>query len=175
MTKYDYIMSSDNPRFKNQIKKILNIPEEKFLSCDFGSEMIDELCNTTITKVEAKEHFGIGSKYVIVCGYNGGVAQNHLKIIHAIGCIRNRLPEELIVVLPMTYNTSVPYLGKVQQALKENQLENIILTDYLSNSAKREFLEMNSGTTCFISLTIAGMSTCLPSSSRRSSASRASL
>ena len=134
ISKYDYVMSSDNPRFKNQLKDILNIQERKLLSCDFGSEMIDELCNSTVSKDEAKEHFGIRSKYAIVCGYNGGVAQNHLKIIEAITQIKEKLPPKLILVLPMTYNTSAAYLKKVEQALMRSQLDNIILKEYLSIS-----------------------------------------
>lgn len=134
MSHYDYVMSSDNPRFKNQLQRILNIPDEKFLSCDFGSEMIDELCNSTIYKDEAKKHFGIDSQYTIVCGYNGGMAQNHLKIIEAIAQVKNRLPQDLIIVLPMTYNASPSYLKEVQQILEENRLDFIILKNYLSNS-----------------------------------------
>lgn len=133
MTHYDYIMSSDNPRFKKQLQNILNIPKEKFLSCDFGSEMIDELCSSTITKDEAKKHFGIGTQYTIVCGYNGGIAQNHLKIIEAIVQVRDRLPNNIIIVLPMTYNASASYLNEVQCKLNNNNLENIILKNYLSN------------------------------------------
>lgn len=134
ITHYDYIMSSDNPRFKNQIQRILNIPEEKFLECDFGSEMIDELYNSTITKEEAKKHFGILSQYTIVCGYNGGTAQNHLKIIEAIVQVRSKLPKDLVILLPMTYNATSAYFNEVQQKLEDNNLNGIILKNYLSNS-----------------------------------------
>lgn len=134
ITHYDYIMSSDNPRFKGQLQKILNIPDEKFLSCDFGSEMIDELCNSTINKDEAKKHFGINLQYTIVCGYNGGMAQNHLRIIEAIAHVRSRLPKDLIIVLPMTYNATPSYLKEVEQKLEDNRLDYIILKNYLSNS-----------------------------------------
>ena len=134
MTHYNYIMSSDNPRFRDQLQKILNIPDEKFLSCDFGSEMIDELCNSTITKSEAKKHFGIDSQYTIVCGYNGGMAQNHLKIIEAIAQVKSKLPQELVIVLPMTYNASSSYLRDVQKKMADNRLDSIILKNYLSNS-----------------------------------------
>lgn len=134
MRHYDYIMSSDNPRFKEQLQKILNIPEKKFVSCDFGSEMIDELCNSTISKDNAKRHFGIGAQYTIVCGYNGGVAQNHLKIIDSIVSVRNSLPKDIVVVLPMTYNASASYLDEVQNKLVDNKLDHVILKKYLSNS-----------------------------------------
>ena len=130
---YDYIMSSDNPRFREQLKTILNVSEKKFLVCDFGSEMIDELVNTKITKYEAKKHFGIGNKYTIVCGYNGGVAQNHIKMIESIMLIRNRLPQNLIIVLPMTYNTNPSYMNEVQKLLTDSRLDHIILKSYMSN------------------------------------------
>lgn len=134
MAHYDYVMSSDNPRFKNQLQSILNIPDDKFLSCDFGSEMIDELVYSTLTKSDAKKHFGIDSQYTIVCGYNGGRAQNHLRIIDAIVKARTKLPEDIVVVLPMTYNASAAYLNEVQSRLVDNKLDNIILKNYLSNS-----------------------------------------
>lgn len=129
----DYIMSSDNPRFRSQLQKKMNISEKKILSCDFGSEMIDELCNSTLTKEDAKRHFNIKEQFTIVCGYNGGKAQNHLKIIDAIAQVRNRLPEGLMIVLPMTYNASALYLNEVQRELDENRLNGIILKNYLSN------------------------------------------
>lgn len=134
MSHYDYIMSSDNPRFKSQLKEILNIPEEKFLSCDFGSEMIDELCNSKLSRSEAKMHFGINDQYTIVCGYNGGVAQNHLKILDAIQQVRNSLPNKLMIVLPMTYNKNASYTAEVERRLADYNIEHIILKDYLSNS-----------------------------------------
>lgn len=134
ITHYDYVMSSDNPRFKSQLKEILNIPEEKFLSCDFGSEMIDELCNSKLSQNEAKMHFGIDGQYTIVCGYNGGVAQNHLKIIDAIQQVRSSLPSKLMIVLPMTYNKNASYTAEVEKRLTDYNIEHIILKDYLSNS-----------------------------------------
>lgn len=134
ITHYDYIMSSDNPRFKSQLKDILNIPEEKFLSCDFGSEMIDELCNSTMSTNEAKSHFGIGNHYTIVCGYNGGAAQNHLKIIDAIQHVRKSLPEKLMIVLPMTYNKKASYIAEVEKRLADYEIEHVILKNYLTNS-----------------------------------------
>ena len=134
MGKYGFVMSSDNPRFKEQLKQLLNIPEAKFVQCDFGSEMIDNICNSPITQDEAKKHFGIGSQYTIVCGYNGGVAQNHLKVIQSIVQVRDRLPHDLKLILPMTYNATAPYINKIRHLLNDNHLDYIILTDYLSNT-----------------------------------------
>lgn len=134
MTHYNYVMSSDNPRFKSQLMDILNIPEEKFLSCDFGSEMIDELCNSKMSQNEAKMHFGIDDQYTIVCGYNGGVAQNHLKIIDAVQQARNSLPSKLMIVLPMTYNKNASYTSEVEKRLADYNMEHLILKDYMSNS-----------------------------------------
>lgn len=134
ITHYDYVMSSDNPRFKSQMQSILHIPEEKFLQCDFGSEMIDELCNSTISKLEAKSHFGIGNQYTIVCGYNAGIAQNHIKIIDAIAQVKDKLPKNIMIVLPMTYNINHSYMAEVERKLVGYKLDYIILKKYLSNA-----------------------------------------
>lgn len=131
---YDYVMSSDNPRFKSQMQSILHIPEEKFVQCDFGSEMIDELCNSTITKSEAKSHFGIDNQYTIVCGYNAGIAQNHIKIIDAIAQVKDKLPKNIMIVLPMTYNINHSYMAEVERKLIGYKLNYIILKKYLSNA-----------------------------------------
>lgn len=134
MAHFDYVMSSDNPRFKQQIQDILHVSDEKFLSCDFGSEMIDELCSSIMSKNEAKKHFGIEDQFTIVCGYNGVRAQNHLKIIDSILKVKEQLPEDIFIVLPMTYNATNVYLNEVQQRLTDNNLQHLILKEYMSNS-----------------------------------------
>ena len=132
---YDYIMSSDNVRFRNQLKDILHIPDNKFLSCDFGSEMIDEICsNSLISNKDAKKHFGIDDNYAIVCGYNAGVAQNHIKIIDSLMSVRKSLPHNFVVILPMTYNGTAAYIKEVDDRLTNYNIRHVILTNYMSNA-----------------------------------------
>ena len=131
---YDYIMSSDNERFRNQLKNILHVSDSQFLSCDFGSEMIDEICSKThVTKRVAKNHFGIDNSYTIVCGYNAGIAQNHIKIINALISVRDKFPKDLVLVLPMTYNGTQAYIEEVDNLLNKNSINHIIFQHYLTN------------------------------------------
>lgn len=145
---YDYVMTSDNPRFKEQLQSILHIKNEQFVDCDFGSEMIDLINeNSALSKDEAKDKLGIKGKYSIVCGYNANVAQQHKSIINALISVKDKLPEDLIVVLPMTYGGTCTYIDSVKAQLDSNHIENLIFTEYLTNE---ELLYLRKSTDMFI-------------------------
>ena len=61
---------------------------------------------------EAKARFGLTGRYVITCGYNTQKSQRHEVIIEAINEVKDRLPENLTVLIPRTY---VAYKGKTEE------------------------------------------------------------
>ena len=121
-------------RFKNDIIRLLCVSGKKLVNIGFGTEMIDFIAaHAEVTCDMAKEKLGLAGKYVIVCGYNAHRAQNHLRIIEAIAEHKAELPENLVLLLPMTYGKDEKYMAGVEKAMKERGLAYRILRDYLAN------------------------------------------
>lgn len=133
--KADYVSCGQNaPRFREDIIRLLKVPEYKFVSAGFGTEMIDHInAYKDLSKDVAKKHLGLEGRYVMVCAYNGNPCQQHLKIIDSIAEIKQRLPENFILLFPMTYGGNEKYVREVKGRLEENGLPYKILEDYLSN------------------------------------------
>lgn len=121
-------------RFKNDVARLLRVPEEKLVNIGFGTEMIDFIAaHAEVSRDMAKEKLGLAGKYVIVCGYNAHRAQNHCQIIEAIAKRKAELPENLVLLLPMTYGKDEKYMAEVEKAVKGRGLAYRILRDYLAN------------------------------------------
>lgn len=124
----------EQERFRRDIIRLLHVSEEKLINIGFGTEMIDFIAaHAETTREVAKEKLGLSGKYVIVCGYNAHKAQNHIQMIEAIASRKEQLPENLLLLLPMTYGKNEKYMDDVEQLMKETRLNYRILRDYLSN------------------------------------------
>lgn len=122
---YDYVATSDNPRFKKELTEKISVREEQFVDLDFGSESIDRLIDKEdVSRELAKESLGVRGKFIITVGYNAHEEQRHVEVIDAIASIKDRLPKNLLLVFPMTYG------GKQQVNLVKNRLLDLGL-DYL--------------------------------------------
>ena len=96
--------------------------------------MIDFIsAHSEVTRQMAKEKLGLSGKYVIVCGYNANKIQNHIQIIEAIASRKRQLPENLLLLLPMTYGRDERYVTLVEKTIEEKGLACRILRDYLPN------------------------------------------
>ena len=121
-------------RFKNDVSRLLHVSEEKLVNIGFGTEMIDFIAaHAEVGRDMAKGKLGLAGKYVIVCGYNAHKAQNHLRIIDAIAKRKAELPENMVLLLPMTYGKDEKYMAEVEKVMEENGLAYRILRDYLAN------------------------------------------
>lgn len=132
----DYVACGrDIPRFKEDIIRLLEVPEEKLVRLGFGTEMIDLIQdNQNMTREEAKAKLGLKDKYVIACGYNANKAQNHLLIIDAIQVVRNQLSDKLVLLFQMTYGAPQEYIDSVRTKLDELQLPYKIIVKYMTNT-----------------------------------------
>lgn len=121
-------------RFQNDIADLLHVSENKWIHLGFGTEMIDVINRSTqFTREQAKEKMGLSAYYIVVCGYNGHKAQNHLKIIEAIATKKECLPKNLLLLFPMTYGGEEPYMAHVEKKIKSYGFSYQILRHYLSN------------------------------------------
>ena len=129
---YAHICTSDNPRFKKELIEKLSVREDQFVELDFGSVSIDRLMeNENISRTEAKEALGLKDKFIITIGYNAHEEQQHLEVIEAIASIKDKLPQNTLLVFPMTYG------GKRQVVRVEKKVQQLglyykIYDQYLS-------------------------------------------
>lgn len=133
--KADYISCGEElVRFQNDITKFLHVSPCKWVHLGFGTEMIDVIQKAgPITRDEAKEKMGLKNRYVVVCGYNGHKAQNHIKIIEEIAKKKDELPPNMILLLPMTYGGEERYVKEIEQKLIALGLAYRLLHHYMTN------------------------------------------
>lgn len=129
----DYI-SFGSEKFRNDIQSVFDLPVSKFVELSFGSEMIDLVHeNTELDKEDAKIKLNIGGRYVIVCGYNASAGQQHLRIIESLISIKKDLPENTILLFPMTYAKNDAYISMVKEALDKSSFKYISFDEFLNN------------------------------------------
>lgn len=133
----DYIATSITIPLGKKIIEQFDVSPNRFVGNFFGSDVIDFAIRygESITQEECKHRFGLDGRYVITCGYNRKVPQRHTIIIEAISQIRDRLPDNLTLLFPMTYanpRTDYDYIQKCKQLCKEKEIPAVFVTDYLS-------------------------------------------
>lgn len=136
LKKCDYITTTVDGNIGKKILNYLPSCRGKFRPMAWGSETIDFI-DHHISEVDAqtaKERFGISDKYVITCGYNAFRAQNHEKIIDAIALIRSRLPDNLILLFPVSYGNpgKENYVQKLRKKCCESNLDALFIDEYMS-------------------------------------------
>ena len=128
----DYI-SVPPINFRDDIAKIFNVSNRKFVNLGFGSDTIDALnAQKRLSKTEAKKRLRLEDFYIITCGYNASPSQNHCKILDAIEKIRLQLPQNTCLVFPFTYGGTEQYTNEVNQRLERSGIKYVMYTDYLS-------------------------------------------
>lgn len=121
--------------FREKIKEIFQISEDRLYATAFGSEMIDLItANEDLTKTEAKKRLGFDGNFVITIGYNACPEHHHLEIIEQINNVRSRLPENLVLILPMSYYvTSKQHIVDVKNLLLKYKFDYYCFEKYISN------------------------------------------
>ena len=129
---YDFICASDNPRFKQELIDKLGVKESQFVDLDFGSESIDRLMdNEQISREDAKEALGLAGKYIITVGYNAHEEQHHIEVLEALTSIKDRMPQNTLLVFPMTYGGK-QQVERVKLKVEQAGFEYKIYDQYLS-------------------------------------------
>lgn len=144
----DYV-TGPGDRFTTDFMRIFNVPKEKLQLADIGSETIDYISEnkSQLTTLEAKRKLGVESSYVISCGYNASVGQQHLKIIESIAKAKSCLPNNLILFFPVTYPKNPDYIEHLKEAVKESGLKAKWFTEYLD---LQSLFELQMATDMFI-------------------------
>lgn len=124
--------------FKNHVQKYFKIPEHKIISLDFGSTIIDMLNSNEISVTDAKRELCLDNKFVITIGYNAKIEQNHIEVIKQIEKVSDNIPQNSILLFPMTYPSGAEaqkYIADVKSYLDRTNFKYIIFSDYIDDKA----------------------------------------
>lgn len=131
----DIVTGSGN-RFTEDFKRIFSVPESKFVSCIIGVEPIGYIFEhkNQIDVHEAKRQLGIDNHYVITCGYKAMESHQHLKIIEAVHQVQKQLPDNLLLLFPLTYPKNPEYVQAIKQKVNEYGLKAVYFEQFLNIS-----------------------------------------
>ena len=112
-----------------------NLPESKFFSLRYGSEVVQFLHKFQIEdRIIFRKHLNIlADKIIITIGYTANKSQKHIDIIHALNLLERKLKTKIFLVVPMTYGPDRDdrYKGEVEELLNLCEIEYRILNNYL--------------------------------------------
>lgn len=115
----------DSVVLNNQLVSFSPHNREKFHVLNFGSLVIDDLYK----RVGISNLNYSGPQKVVMCGYNGSNAQNHIKILEAISPYKDRIH----LIIPMTYGGEDTYINEVRDCLERNGFEYELPTRFIPN------------------------------------------
>lgn len=106
----------------------------KFHVLNFGSVVIDDLYKRMSGKnVITRLHEG---KIVVMCGYNGSPAQNHMKILESVIDFKDNIH----LIIPMTYGGEDSYVARIKHYLDSKGFEYELPTDFIPNDVWESIL-----------------------------------
>ena len=122
-------------RFTRDFCKMFNVPSQKIVNLNIGSDMVDCIIKQrdVLPIEEAKEKLNLKDRYVITCGYNNQPSQRHKEIIKAINYVRKELPEALHLVFPVTYGGNKAYTEELKDLVKSKGLHATFFEKYLTD------------------------------------------
>lgn len=99
----------------------------------FGLEPLEILKNLNKTPAESKQFLELPTDAYVVCvGYNANPAQQHIEIIKGLIKKEKELPENLIIILPLTYGSKQTYVGKIKNELKKGRFKSKLFLSYMT-------------------------------------------
>ncbi len=130
--KADFITGPDN-RFTRDFTRIFNVPSNKIIHCDLGTEPIEYIIShkNQIDCNEAKHQLGVDNSFIITCGYNANPVHQHLKIIEAIYRVKNKLATNLTLFFPLTYPNNPKYIQEIKDKVTEYNLNAVFFDKFL--------------------------------------------
>jgi hypothetical protein len=128
-------ISFGNNDFKENIKKIFGVNQDRFVYIPFGSEIIEFInINRTKKKGDILRELKLPQNaFVITCGYTANIAQRHKEMISAISEIKKKLPVNTLLIFPLTYGPEKGsvYIDEIKELVIDNELNAVFFTEYL--------------------------------------------
>jgi hypothetical protein len=132
----DFVTGCGN-RFEEDFSKMFQVQRNKLVHCEIGVKSIEYIIEhrKMIDVNEAKRLLGLSNNYIVTCGYNAAVTQRHFEMIDAIKQVRNQLPENLILMFPVTYPSNTEYIESIKQKVNECGLKAVYYEQFLELSS----------------------------------------
>ena len=121
----------------NIISNVFKVDKNRMIPLAWGSETIDYINDhlDSISQREAQRRLGLDNKYIITCGYNAFPEQRHMDIIDAVEKVKSILPNNIVLLFPVTYGTESrkgEYIGVLKRRCQELNLPAVFYEHYLS-------------------------------------------
>ena len=103
----------------------------------FGTPALTDILElkTNYSKEEIKKICGFKTNKIIVsCGYNGGIAQQHLKILEALNTMSCKYKDSIILYLHMGYGLTSNYYNIIKEKIEKIGIEYKIDTNFYNDS-----------------------------------------
>ncbi len=149
-----YVTTDPSGNIGKTLINEMGVDGMKFHPLLWGSETIDYINEhlDEVTAEEAKRHLGLDDRYVITCGYNAFEEQRHEAMIWAIKTIEKQLPDNLILMFPVTYGYSYgtrknEYVTRLKKLCEDLELDAVFYENYLSVN---ELFYLRMGTDMFV-------------------------
>ncbi|MBK7981496.1 MAG: glycosyltransferase [Ignavibacteriae bacterium] len=131
------IITTANEEMKDRLIKKYKIPNEKCIIARFGLNILEiiKINFELLNKSNAKKYFKISDNFIITIGYNSNRNQQHIRIINEINSIKDKLPQNYILLFPLTYNfkNSSDYIALIQNKLIKYKLNYKFIDYYLTD------------------------------------------
>ena len=107
--------------------------ESKVSIANFGLQQFDMITEVKKTNVAPQYKIGqLQDKLMVVCGYNGSAAQQHLLLINAFKELPAVLKDKIFLVFPLTYGADADYIKELDLALNQINIPFTLITKHLS-------------------------------------------
>lgn len=147
-SKSDVITCHKGTRFDDDIITILQTSVEKIYDLSLGVIAIDEILKrNAVTTEQAKCSLGVEGRYTIVIGYNGSPGHNHLKAIESLASVKEQLPANYVVLIPLTYGGTAAYKAQIESLLKSCDMPYKLFFQYMSDA---EVVNLRKATDLFL-------------------------
>jgi len=134
LEKSDVITFTNKKMMGHFNKFYLNRFKEKTRIIRFGLSPLEHinLFKKKSIKLMRKEFNIPSDAFVVTCGYKASNALQVEKILSQLGLVKNLLPENVFLILPMTYGEKEVVI-KVENVLKQLKFNYLIIKQFLSN------------------------------------------
>ncbi len=130
-----------NLRFRQDVIKKFDFDPEKIVDLSYGASMIDYIAENVVSTLQAKKIINLEDSFIITAGYNRNPSQNHLNIIQAVVDCREKLPNNLVMLFPFTYNGGIePYKTKLITLLDKYHIKSVFYENFLESEDLRNIV-----------------------------------
>ena len=132
--KADYVGGAMN-RFHKDVQKIFRVDDSKMVLLGMGSDLFDVIAEHSqrIDTNKARKALGLEGAYFITCGYGASASHNHQQVLEAISKVKDKLPQPLTILFPVTYPKNDTYISQLKEWVKELGLNGVFFTEFLDN------------------------------------------